>query len=771
LLLKNTDVLQNKKIVSILAWRDNNTVFITDKDGIFIYDGKNTKKFETKFESLLKNSIAFSADINNNTIAIGTVLNGVMLVNLENQRTQHFNIQKGLQNNTVLSVKFDNTNNLWLGLDRGIDYIILRSPLHTMFKDYRAYGSGYCSLKKSNTIYFGTNQGLFSTTIPGIDSNNKHQITNVNGIKGQVWSIDEIHGTIFCSTDKGLYIVDGNNAQKINKTKGTWSVKAMSKRNDIIIGSSYNGFFVLHRIGDSWEYKHDIQGHSHSEAAFETDENSIWMSHWLNGIKRFELNEDLSQIKKIHNIKLDSLNLEKRFYKITKFNDIIYITTNDGFWIKENNNEFRKCVRLSNLFGNATTASSLFFSPYGHIVCMTDSKVKVAATGKDNLLTVDSISFNLISTKTIPGFEHISFIDSTFAIFSTNDGFILANLKFKNGEKGNFKLNLTATIRGTNETFAVSRNSFNKAKKIKYKNNSVLFEFVAPEFRANNTVDYYYMLENKDAAWRKVPNNQLFKEYESLKPGSYTFKVMAKNSLENTIAEQRINFIIQPPLVLSKQAIILYFVIIVIAIFLIYKFTTYRFQNLIIVLKQRNFKQILEQQKKFEEERLLNEQKLNELTRNKLEIELRNKSFDLANSTMNLAQKNEVLISVNNHLDKILNDIQNIEPKGSGSLKKQIKALKNEIDNNLANENYWDKLQENFDIVYDNYFQRLSQTYPNLTLNDKKICAYLKLNLSSKEIAPLLNISYRSVEMLRYRLRKKLELDREVNLTDFLQSF
>ena len=74
-------------------------------------------------------------------------------------------------------------------------------------------------------------------------------------------------------------------------------------------------------------------------------------------------------------------------------------------------------------------------------------------------------------------------------------------------------------------------------------------------------------------------------------------------------------------------------------------------------------------------------------------------------------------------------------------------------------------------MVYENYLARLSKEYPILTPADLRLCAYLKMGLSSKDIAPLMNISFRSVEMSRYRLRKKLGLDRAVNLTEFLSNF
>ena len=65
---------------------------------------------------------------------------------------------------------------------------------------------------------------------------------------------------------------------------------------------------------------------------------------------------------------------------------------------------------------------------------------------------------------------------------------------------------------------------------------------------------------------------------------------------------------------------------------------------------------------------------------------------------------------------------------------------------------------------------KLSRTYPSLNMNERLMCAYLRMSMSTKEMAPMLNISVRGVETIRYRLRKKLGLEREDNLLDFLNS-
>jgi DNA-binding CsgD family transcriptional regulator len=144
------------------------------------------------------------------------------------------------------------------------------------------------------------------------------------------------------------------------------------------------------------------------------------------------------------------------------------------------------------------------------------------------------------------------------------------------------------------------------------------------------------------------------------------------------------------------------------------------------------------------------------------------KSNDLANSTMNLIRKNEILIDIKNELGKLADNMRNDNHK---EYAKKLQHVMTQINENIEHDNDWKKFEENFDNIHQNFMKRLGEQYKGLTMSDKKLCAYLKMNLVSKDIAPLLNISIRGVEISRYRLRKKLNLERDVNLTDFLQNF
>ena len=122
---------------------------------------------------------------------------------------------------------------------------------------------------------------------------------------------------------------------------------------------------------------------------------------------------------------------------------------------------------------------------------------------------------------------------------------------------------------------------------------------------------------------------------------------------------------------------------------------------------------------------------------------------------MTLIRKNEFLAT----LKKELNDLE----KGK-ELNKIIKI----IDKNINNTEDWKFFEEAFNNADKDFLKKVKKKHPALTPNDLKLCAYLRLNLSSKEIAPLLNISHRSVEVKRYRLRKKMELSHETSLTNYI---
>jgi DNA-binding CsgD family transcriptional regulator len=133
---------------------------------------------------------------------------------------------------------------------------------------------------------------------------------------------------------------------------------------------------------------------------------------------------------------------------------------------------------------------------------------------------------------------------------------------------------------------------------------------------------------------------------------------------------------------------------------------------------------------------------------------MESKNRELAVSTMSMIKKNEFL----NEIKKQLQSTDLLE----------VKPIIRKINKSLTNEDDWKFFENAFNQADQHFLKKIKNLHPGLTPNDLKICAYLRLNLSSKEIAPLLNISVKSVEVKRYRLRKKLELGAKDSLTDYI---
>jgi len=136
---------------------------------------------------------------------------------------------------------------------------------------------------------------------------------------------------------------------------------------------------------------------------------------------------------------------------------------------------------------------------------------------------------------------------------------------------------------------------------------------------------------------------------------------------------------------------------------------------------------------------------------------------------MNLMRKNDMLLALDTQMNDLSESVRHEDAKAS--ITKKIKDIRRNIQQNINEDDNWEKFEENFNLVYDNYMRKLTARFPDLKLNDRKLCAYLRMGLSSKEMASLLNTSTRSIETARYRLRKKLQMESGENLKDFIQSF
>jgi DNA-binding CsgD family transcriptional regulator len=217
-----------------------------------------------------------------------------------------------------------------------------------------------------------------------------------------------------------------------------------------------------------------------------------------------------------------------------------------------------------------------------------------------------------------------------------------------------------------------------------------------------------------------------------------------------------------PPWYLTIYAWIIYVLIAFCMLYLGYRFFLRSMEKSRLKEKEKQKDKFRQREQQLKEEALFTEKELIRLRNEKLNLEMIHKEKELANSSMLIIQKNEILHKLKDELVKIKNALNDDQLKTD--LNTTLKRIGKEIDN----EKQWQVFNTHVEQVHEDLFKKLKSQYPGLTPRELSLCAYLRMNISSKEIATLMNISTRGVEIGRYRIRKKLGLDRNANLTDFM---
>ena len=176
----------------------------------------------------------------------------------------------------------------------------------------------------------------------------------------------------------------------------------------------------------------------------------------------------------------------------------------------------------------------------------------------------------------------------------------------------------------------------------------------------------------------------------------------------------------------------------------------------------------IEQRKKVEKERNLRlqeriraEQKVNQLLKQKHHMELDLINRELATSSIFISQKNKIIGLIKKDINRLLKTEKNVT-------KVEIAKVLKTIDENIKFDNDWYRIKAHFEKIHPGFFDRLRKKFPQLTPNDHKLCALLRMNLNTKEISHILKITAPSTEISRIRLRKKLDLPKGTNLTQYI---
>ena len=729
-------------IVNIFKHEDK-LLILTEKDGFYYLDEEGRlNKWATDIDGLLnKVSIYCASRFRNEDFILGTISNGIIVLDHKGSIIYEINQYLGLYNNTVLSIYSDEEDNIWLGLDNGISSINSNSPFK-IFNDSRGrLGTIYTSVVFNDTLYLGTNQGVFYKEL-----NSEDNLNLIEGTKGQVWSLEIIDETLFCGHHYGTFIIEGVRAKKLENTFGTWKILKIPNNTNLLIQGNYDGLHILEKTQGNWIYKNKVKNFDISSRFIEfINPKEIVINHEYKGVFRLKIDSLYSNVLEYEI--LDSIEKSTNSALI-KCNGSIWYSTKQGIYeFDSKENVFIKDSILSNFYNEKTYQS-------GKLVYDKDEN-RLWGFNKQGLVYIDfgGISkqyqikrINLPNDRfnRMTGYENITHLNNGNYLVGTSNGYLVVDLN----EIHSYKLNLnlsSVSVSGIDHVSSFLERDITEPE-IDNKKNNIRFAYSVPLYTSFGEIEYQSRLLGLYDEWSNW-SSQTDQTFENLNHGKYTFQVRAR--INDTLSDiYSYSFEIKRPWYLSSTMILIYGFLLITILFIVHIFykTYYKRQRERLIQKAKRELELKEME---------SDQKLMGIKNEKLKQEIESKNRELAISTMSLIKKNEFL----NLIKSELNNISSL---------KELKSITKLLDKNLNSTDDWKLFEEAFNNADKDFMKNLKSKHPNLTPNDLKLCAYLRLNLSSKEIAPLLNISHRSVEVKRYRLRKKMGLEHESGLTEYI---
>ncbi|WP_165586755.1 helix-turn-helix and ligand-binding sensor domain-containing protein [Neotamlana sedimentorum] len=734
-LLVNDAITLSDRVINV--FENNKSLFLlTRKSGFYRIEANSLIPWRIPALDTLKNTSVFSAiQLHDKSFMLGTISKGILHLTKDGHIDYIINQKKGLSNNTVLSLFEDSNHNVWAGLDNGLDCINVTSPIKTFIDYDGVLGTVYTTKVFKDYLYLGTNQGLFYRKLGALNDDFKF----IKGTAGQVWSLYNYNDEyLLCGHHLGGFLVTKDEVKQISKHFGVWNFQKVPNQENLLLQGNYDGIYVLENTNNNWKLRNKIKGFNNSSRYFEiTNSNQIWVNHEYKGVFKLTLNDSLTKVVNV--TKEQTLPKGKNSSLISYRDTIVYMSNSGVFKLNDSLGTFKKDSTLSKL-----AVENQYIS--GKMVVDLNKKLWMFYKESLSFIENDNLTNNVkITNLPIPskfrrgalGFENIENIAHNNYILGTTNGYLKLNLD-NTSYKNNYYVHLNSISNTNLNQNTTTRISLKDSGDFNYKYGILTFNFSVPEYEKYLDVKYQFKLNGNMNEWSEWSNKAEI-SFENLPYGDYHFEVKAKvgNQLSSNIASYK--FTINKPWFISNLAWCLYFLLLIAIAILthsIYK----NYYNKMLKNKELENKQIIMQMKN---------EKLNQ--------DIENKNRELAISTMSIIKKNRVLNKIKKELKKSKN-ANNAE------------AIKL-VESNLNDSKDWSFFEQAFNNADKDFLEKIKQVHPDLTPNDLRFCAYLRLNLSSKEMAPLLNISVKSVETKRYRLRKKLGLEHDNGLVNYILKF
>ena len=782
-LIPNSEALAHYNIVDMLPFTDNRILMVTMEHGIFVYDGYSSfKPWLTPAEDFFKKNRLNCAISLANGYAVGSTLGGLLLLDQNGNPQKLLNRENGLQNSHIQHIYQDNAGNLWLGQNNGIDYVEINSPFTLFNAKNGVPGTGYASFLHAGKMYLGTNDGLYGKKwLTEEKPLQPETFQLLAGTQGQVNNIQQIQNKSLLAHHNGPFELIDDKAVRISEHAGTWLFLALKSQPGYVLCGTYNNLLLYKLAADSLVFVRTIAGFKESSRVMEEDAaGNIWISHVYKGIYKLKLSRNLEKVEHLKFYDARHGFPSNLFINVYKINNQLVFTGEKGIYqYNPQKDYFEENEEFSKYFDKNKPVRKLIQDREGNIWFAAGDEMGVLQKRGDGTYTLEKKIFNKLQGRLVAGFEHIAAYNSTTVIIGTNEGFVRYNPTFSLNKKQETAF---ATLIRQVEVTGGTRDSLltggaylvkglttvtqptDKMPPLPYRLNSLRFTYSATAYEESDKMQYQYFLEGYDKNW-SAWTAATQKEYTNLVEGTYVFRVRGQDIYNKTGTEATYTFTILPPWYRTGWAYAAYIIMGISLLLLLKKIIEQREKKETERLRQEQEKALKLQEAQHAEQVLKAEKEIIKLNNDKLENELNHKNKELASSAMHVTQSLDSIQRLKDQLQETMVRISD------GEALHHLRKLLRSVEEEINFENNWEQFEIHFNQIHQDFIKRLRCDYPQLTHRDIKLCTYLRLNLSSKEIASLLNLSLRGIETSRYRIRKKMNLEQDINLTEFILKY
>lgn len=738
--------LLDDEVVAMLPLKDGTTLLCTNRHGLLRFDGHEAKPWKTEADAMLCSSQINRATLtaHDSTLVIGTIQSGIYGIDMHGRLRWHYDINTRLCNNTVLRLFYDRSGNVWAALDAGIALIHTGSPCTLLTSTEPQLGMVYDILRQDDRLYIATNQCTYLYK--------NARLLPIGGTVGQNWHITGLGNQIVVGNNRGTRSISGTQATPL---RGSYEASSTCVRrftvnaeNDWLIESSYAEMRIYRLKNGTWQYANDIEGFLAPVRQFEVDDHGVvWATNMNKGLYRIALSDDMTRATSIKYIPSLSDSTTGKAMNVMKVSGNIVISEGEKVFTVGADQNIEPYPLL------AGVAEEHIISSYpvdnSHFWLTTKAGYALMESDGRSCRTLQRIPAAFFGLDCGDQINNVKVFDGK-AYFCLNGGVGCLDMRQKTASGASttpLRLASAAWLSADRERHDMPIASESRARA---KGDVVLRLSYANFDRQGITFEYSLKgggIEIKSAS--QSPEIVL----GSLAYGDYTFEARALGSDGRVLGTLHYAFSRPAPLWLSPVAFIVYALLLFVLIVVCSKWMSRR------ALRKQQIQAEAEQMKArlqlAEQQRIIEDQK-----KQLLEQQLQDKGKEIASLTMDsLMQKQKV------------QEVKQELRQQHASAPHDINRMLRHITDNIDNDAYWDIFRDNFDLIHKNFFRHLRSQYPSLTATDLKFCALIRLNLSTKDIAHFTGLTVRGVEGARLRLRKKLGLQKEQSLTEFLIDF